>query len=241
MGGGDSLYDKIDKGVRGCKVVVSSVTQKYALSANCRREVSLADALKKPIIPILLEEITWPPSGPMSMVFTQLLYINFCKNPDIQTKWTGKEFDELLYKLKEYVPDESPEEASKKTENEDKGGTSNQQSDENNKDNKISTESAKDKPSEKEGHPQDDAEKVLTEDQQHNNTPIANKSLEPKSEERRETVEHPNANIATETTQSPLKQKTPQQSNHTASEDPGTSQKINQPTAQKKSSTCNIL
>jgi hypothetical protein len=85
MGGGDSLYDKIDRGVRGCKVVLSCVTSKYSLSPNCRREVSLADAIKKPIIPLLLESITWPPEGPMSMVFTQLLYINFCKpNTDVQ-------------------------------------------------------------------------------------------------------------------------------------------------------------
>ncbi|XP_062598650.1 uncharacterized protein LOC134260086, partial [Saccostrea cucullata] len=107
MGGGDSLYDKIDRGVRGCKVVLSSVTTKYALSANCRREVSLADALKKPIIPMLMEKIDWPPGGPMSMVLTQLLYVNFSKDESIQLSWEGKAFDELLKKIEEHIPNES--------------------------------------------------------------------------------------------------------------------------------------
>ena len=104
MGGGDSLYDKIDKGMRGCKAVVSCVTQKYALSANCRREVSLADALKKPIIPLLLEQMKWPPDGAMSMVFTELLYIS-CYQDDIQTSWTGEKYDELMDKLRQFVPE----------------------------------------------------------------------------------------------------------------------------------------
>ncbi|XP_059147008.1 uncharacterized protein LOC131934876 [Physella acuta] len=104
MGGGDSLFDKIDRGIRGCKVVLSCVTQKYALSANCRREVSLTDALKKPLVPLLMEQMTWPPAGPMSMVMTQLLYINFAKDESVQMTWDGPKFDELLSKIHEHVP-----------------------------------------------------------------------------------------------------------------------------------------
>jgi hypothetical protein len=104
MGGGDSLYEKIDSGVRGCKIVLTCVTQKYSFSANCRREVSLADALKKPMVPLLLEKIDWPPTGPMSMVFTQLLFINFYSDEEVQMKWTGPKFDELLQKIGEQIP-----------------------------------------------------------------------------------------------------------------------------------------
>ena len=101
------MYDKIDKGVRGCKVVISCVTSKYAISANCRREVSLADAVKKPIIPLLLEKTTWPPEGPMSLVFTHLLYIDCCKpNTDVQNEWNESQSQmvELRKKLTAYVP-----------------------------------------------------------------------------------------------------------------------------------------
>ncbi|XP_056022602.1 uncharacterized protein LOC125652678 isoform X2 [Ostrea edulis] len=129
MGGGDSLFDKIDRGVRGCKVVLSSVTTKYALSANCRREVSLADALKKPIIPMLMEKIDWPPTGPMSMVLTQLLYVNFSKDESVQLSWEGKYFDELLKKIRENIPEEGNHEVGKGQGNEDKEkGQGNQKS-----------------------------------------------------------------------------------------------------------------
>ena len=103
MGGGDSLYDKIDRGMRGCRAVVSCVTHKYSLSANCRREVSLADALKKPIIPLLLEQMKWPPDGPMSMVFSELLYINFHLNEAMQMTWRCEQFDELVGKIGQFV------------------------------------------------------------------------------------------------------------------------------------------
>ena len=104
MGGGDSLYDKIDRGIRGCKVVLTSNTQKYALSANCRREVSLADALKKPIIPLLMEKSDWPPSGPMSMVFTQLKFVDFCEDETVQLRWDGPQYLEMLQQIHVHIP-----------------------------------------------------------------------------------------------------------------------------------------
>lgn len=99
MGGGDSLYDKIDKGLRSCKLVVSCVTEKYSLSQNCRREIALADGIKKPIIPLLADaNLSWPPAGPMSMPLSQLSYIDCTKTHDLAD---GPEFDVLLARLKQ--------------------------------------------------------------------------------------------------------------------------------------------
>ncbi|KAI8494361.1 hypothetical protein Bbelb_281210, partial [Branchiostoma belcheri] len=102
MGGGDALYGKIDKGIRNAKVVVSCVTPKYTLSANCRREVSLADALRKPIVPLLLQDTSWPPEGPMSMAFTELLYID-CRDERTQTDWEGAKFEELMQQVSRHA------------------------------------------------------------------------------------------------------------------------------------------
>ncbi|XP_071509003.1 uncharacterized protein [Diadema antillarum] len=100
MGGGDPLNHKIDEGIRNAKVVVSCVTPKYALSANCRREVSLSDTLQKPIVPLLMKQMPWPPEGPMSMSFTQLLYIDFTKEAS-QANFDDEKFDELVLKIQE--------------------------------------------------------------------------------------------------------------------------------------------
>ena len=66
--------------------------------------MSLADALKKPIIPLLLEPMSWPPEGPMSMVFSQLLYIDFCQpNTDVQRDWKCAQFGQLIKQINGHV------------------------------------------------------------------------------------------------------------------------------------------
>ena len=66
--------------------------------------MSLADVLKKPIIPLLLEPMSWPPEGPMSLIFAQLLYIDFSQ-PDahIQQDWDCPQFEQLINKINEHV------------------------------------------------------------------------------------------------------------------------------------------
>ncbi|CAD5126228.1 DgyrCDS14397 [Dimorphilus gyrociliatus] len=98
MGGGDSLFDKIDNGVRRAKLIISCVTQKYSQSVNCKREIGLSSELGKPIVPVLLENIKWPPEGPMSKAFTDLKYINFSTVND-RNIGDSDEFMQLLHTI----------------------------------------------------------------------------------------------------------------------------------------------
>ena len=82
------------------------VTLKYSLSANCRKEIALADSISKPIIPILLESINYPPSGPMSPTLSVLKYIDFNKDLNEQETWNGASFKELLERMKSHLPKE---------------------------------------------------------------------------------------------------------------------------------------
>lgn len=81
MGGGDALYAEIDAGIRASKVVICCVTKRYCVSEMCQREVTLADTLRKPIIPVLFEFIDWPPPGQLALIFAKLLYIDMSQGP----------------------------------------------------------------------------------------------------------------------------------------------------------------
>ncbi|GAB1605871.1 uncharacterized protein LOC115219837 [Argonauta hians] len=76
MGGGDQLYNKIEQGIRNCKIMLACITPKYVISHLCNRELNLADVLRKPIVPVMFESITWPPPGGMALIFSNLVYID---------------------------------------------------------------------------------------------------------------------------------------------------------------------
>jgi len=58
------------------QVVIACLTPRYVLSHHCNKEIALADLLHKPIIPVMYEQIPWPPNGAMSLIFAQLVYVN---------------------------------------------------------------------------------------------------------------------------------------------------------------------
>lgn len=100
MGGGDALFAKIDAGIRACKVFVCCVTKRYCQSDACQREATLACNLKKPIIPLLFENMSWPPEGQLALIFTTLLYIKMSVE---HGKFPDTQFQEMLRKVGEFV------------------------------------------------------------------------------------------------------------------------------------------
>lgn len=80
-------------------------------SRGFRREVSLADATKKPIIPIVLERITWLPDGAMATAFTQVPLIQFNEDVGVQEDWQGAQFEELLGRIRMPIQPEKGKEA----------------------------------------------------------------------------------------------------------------------------------
>ena len=66
MVSGEEIFGEIDKGITESQVVLSCVSDGYGKSTNCRREVALAAARHKIIIPARVAACNpYPPLGPM--------------------------------------------------------------------------------------------------------------------------------------------------------------------------------
>jgi hypothetical protein len=75
-------------------------------------QVNLSVNLGKPMIPLLLEKMPWPPSGSMGPIFSEFLFIRFFQRPGEETNddriWPVAKFTELLMQLNclKVMPDE---------------------------------------------------------------------------------------------------------------------------------------
>lgn len=107
LGGGDTLYGRIYEGISKAKVFLCCLTPRYALSPTCSREASLADVLRKPIVPVMMEPTPWPPPGPLAIILSSLVYIDLCSigghgGCGRQADWESK-FQNIMERLAHYI------------------------------------------------------------------------------------------------------------------------------------------
>jgi hypothetical protein len=69
------------EGVENCCVLVCFLTPEYQESINCKKELTYASQLRKPIIPCIVgsmdKTIHWKPTQWLGLTITDLLYLNF--------------------------------------------------------------------------------------------------------------------------------------------------------------------
>ena len=60
---GDTLQTQIQRNIKAAAAVVCCVTPKYVCSENCTKDLSIAESLNKPVVPVMLQWLAWPPEG----------------------------------------------------------------------------------------------------------------------------------------------------------------------------------
>ena len=105
--GGDALYGKIYEGISRAKVFICCLTPRYVSSTMCHREVTLADVLHKPILPLIIEFTPWPPPGAMALILSSIVYVDLCgvgsHSGTGRVQDTESRFREILDKVSRYV------------------------------------------------------------------------------------------------------------------------------------------
>ena len=99
VGGGDNLNTCLERGIRETKVFACCITRNYVRSGICRQELEMAANLKKPIVPIILEEMQWPPEN-LSIVLSGLVYIRLHTFANRNPPWLPEKYTDLLNVLK---------------------------------------------------------------------------------------------------------------------------------------------
>lgn len=81
------LYEQLCQGIKNSKCVICCVSEKYAESDNCIKEITFAQMCKKPLIIIMLERLNVSEIGCVGFIIASLTRFNFYKQKPIE--WTG--------------------------------------------------------------------------------------------------------------------------------------------------------
>ncbi|XP_072020743.1 uncharacterized protein [Amphiura filiformis] len=71
------IVDAMADAVQNSAVVLMCMSERYKESSNCRSEAQYAHKLKRPIIPLLMEE-GYDPDGWLGFILGTKLYYKFC-------------------------------------------------------------------------------------------------------------------------------------------------------------------
>ena len=52
------------------------ISPRFVISDCCIKEVNLADLLRLPIIPVMIEKTPWPPPGSLALIMSQHIYVD---------------------------------------------------------------------------------------------------------------------------------------------------------------------
>ena len=70
-------------------------------------QVTLSITLGKPVIPLLMEKMSWPPPGSMGPLFSEYLFVRFFSRDGEETGderyWPTAKYTELLMQIKQNV------------------------------------------------------------------------------------------------------------------------------------------
>jgi hypothetical protein len=96
--GGDDLYEKIAGGLRNSSLFICFISEQYCVSNNCKREIALADNLKKKILPVMLQREA--KNGIELYIATLNTFYAF-KKPNVFDPWS----EDLYQRLEENILD----------------------------------------------------------------------------------------------------------------------------------------
>merc|ERR1711972_363841 len=101
------MGEKIEEGIRECKVFIAIITQEYSRSKTCKKEIAAADSLGKPIIALLFDKESqqfFPPKG-LTMYLAGALYSPFNDKIDVETQpfCEKSKMDDVTKQIKEHI------------------------------------------------------------------------------------------------------------------------------------------